>query len=156
MRWQWYSRIYGFALCCRLLPLFCGVISDKLLGKRKSMVWGCLLHVVGLSLVAMPYHVTLFIGMAVFVTGNGFFGGVYKAMLGDFYDEIDAVGKDAGYTIMYGLFNVGIYLGDNKFLHSPKTGDQVRVEEMDVAYWKKRFNGATRIEVSSANRPETK
>ena len=51
--------------------------------------------------------------------------------------------------------HVGIYVGDNKFLHSPRTGAQVRVEEMDVKYWKKRFNGATRIEVNSA-RPDMK
>jgi cell wall-associated NlpC family hydrolase len=49
--------------------------------------------------------------------------------------------------------HVGIYVGDNKFLHSPRTGAQVRVEEMDVKYWQKRFNGATRIEVNSP-RPE--
>lgn len=106
-----YGILGAFTALAYGLPLFCGVISDRLLGKRKSMVWGCLLHVIGLSCVAMPYHVTLFIGLAVFVTGNGFFGGVYKAMLGDFYDEKDTIGKDAGYTIMYGLFNVGIGLG---------------------------------------------
>jgi cell wall-associated NlpC family hydrolase len=50
--------------------------------------------------------------------------------------------------------HVGIYVGDNKFLHSPRTGAQVRVEEMDVKYWKKRFNGATRIDVSNMPKPE--
>lgn len=45
--------------------------------------------------------------------------------------------------------HVGIYVGNNKFLHSPRTGAQVRVEAMDVKYWKKRFNGATRIEVNN-------
>lgn len=52
--------------------------------------------------------------------------------------------------------HVGIYVGNNKFLHSPRTGAQVRVEEMDVKYWKKRFNGATRIEVNGSNRPDIK
>jgi cell wall-associated NlpC family hydrolase len=41
--------------------------------------------------------------------------------------------------------HIGIYLGDNKFIHAPKTGAKVRVEDMNVAYWKKRFNGARRI-----------
>jgi len=51
--------------------------------------------------------------------------------------------------------HVGIYVGDNKFLHSPRKGAQVRVEEMDIKYWKKRFNGARRIEVNNV-RPDIK
>lgn len=41
--------------------------------------------------------------------------------------------------------HVGIYLGDNKFVHSPRTGSVVRVEDMSIAYWKKRYNGARRL-----------
>jgi len=41
--------------------------------------------------------------------------------------------------------HVGIYVGDNKFIHSPKPGAQVRVEDMGVAYWKSRFDGARRV-----------
>ena len=39
--------------------------------------------------------------------------------------------------------HVGIYLGNHKFVHAPRRGAQVRVESMDIAYWKKRYNGAT-------------
>src|SRR5215510_9267399 len=38
--------------------------------------------------------------------------------------------------------HVGIYMGDGKFVHSPKTGAQVRVESIKAAYWSQRFNGA--------------
>lgn len=48
-------------------------------------------------------------------------------------------------TLKRGFSHVGIYLGDNKFIHSPSTGGQVRIERMDIAYWKNRFNGARRI-----------
>lgn len=41
--------------------------------------------------------------------------------------------------------HVGIYLGDQKFIHAPRTGSVVRVESMDVAYWQKRYNGARRL-----------
>jgi cell wall-associated NlpC family hydrolase len=41
--------------------------------------------------------------------------------------------------------HVGIYLGDNHFLHAPRTGAEVRVENMDNSYWMKRYNGARRI-----------
>lgn len=42
--------------------------------------------------------------------------------------------------------HVGIYLGDNKFVHSPRSGAKIRVENMEVAYWKKRYNGARRFD----------
>jgi cell wall-associated NlpC family hydrolase len=42
--------------------------------------------------------------------------------------------------------HVGIYMGDGKFVHAPKTGAQVRVESIKAAYWSQRFNGARRIE----------
>ncbi|HJV76502.1 MAG TPA: C40 family peptidase [Noviherbaspirillum sp.] len=48
-------------------------------------------------------------------------------------------------TLRRAFSHVGIYLGDNKFIHSPSTGGQVRIESMDVGYWKSRFNGARRI-----------
>ncbi|WP_035990762.1 C40 family peptidase [Paraburkholderia caribensis] len=42
--------------------------------------------------------------------------------------------------------HVGIYIGDNKFVHSPSTGSTIRVDDMDDGYWEKRFTGARRIE----------
>ncbi|MGZ3241005.1 MAG: C40 family peptidase [Burkholderiaceae bacterium] len=48
-------------------------------------------------------------------------------------------------TLKRGFSHVGIYLGEHKFIHSPSSGGQVRIESMDVNYWKKRFNGARRI-----------
>lgn len=41
--------------------------------------------------------------------------------------------------------HVGIYLGDNHFLHAPRTGAEVRVESMSSSYWMARYNGARRI-----------
>jgi cell wall-associated NlpC family hydrolase len=42
--------------------------------------------------------------------------------------------------------HVGIYLGDGRFVHAPKTGARVRVESIYSSYWASRFNGARRIE----------
>lgn len=41
--------------------------------------------------------------------------------------------------------HVGIYIGDNQFIHAPRTGANVRVENMDKSYWTSRFNGARRV-----------
>jgi cell wall-associated NlpC family hydrolase len=44
--------------------------------------------------------------------------------------------------------HVGIYIGDNKFVHSPSTGSTIRVDDLDDGYWEKRFTGARRLETS--------
>jgi cell wall-associated NlpC family hydrolase len=41
--------------------------------------------------------------------------------------------------------HVGIYIGDGKFVHSPKSGDSVRTEQMQMRYWQTRYDGARRI-----------
>ena len=48
-------------------------------------------------------------------------------------------------TMRQTFSHVGIYLGDNKFIHSPKPGQQVRVDDMREAYWQRRFTGARRV-----------
>lgn len=49
-------------------------------------------------------------------------------------------------TLRRTFSHVGIYVGDSKFIHSPKPGAQVRVEDMRVGYWRSRFDGARRVE----------
>ena len=48
-------------------------------------------------------------------------------------------------TMRHAFSHVGIYLGDHHFVHAPASGGEVRVEDMNAAYWGKRFNGARRI-----------
>jgi len=52
-------------------------------------------------------------------------------------------------TMKRAFSHVGIYVGDNKFIHSPRTGAEVRVEDMRVGYWQTRFNGARRVDTSA-------
>lgn len=52
-------------------------------------------------------------------------------------------------TLKSTFSHVGIYLGNNKFIHSPSSGGKVRVENMQDSYWTKRYNGAQRIDQQS-------
>ena len=47
--------------------------------------------------------------------------------------------------------HVGIYVGDGKFIHAPRTGASVRVESMQTSYWARRFDGARRVEGADAS-----
>ncbi|MGA0571046.1 C40 family peptidase [Variovorax sp. VNK109] len=48
-------------------------------------------------------------------------------------------------TLRRTFSHVGIYVGDGKFIHSPKPGAEVRVESMQSNYWQRRFDGARRV-----------
>ena len=49
-------------------------------------------------------------------------------------------------TMRHAFSHVGIYVGDNKFIHAPSRGKSIRVDDMTKAYWEKRYNGARRME----------
>jgi cell wall-associated NlpC family hydrolase len=48
-------------------------------------------------------------------------------------------------TLRRPFSHVGIYLGDLRFVHAPSTGGAVRVEDMRLGYWTRRFDGARRL-----------
>lgn len=50
------------------------------------------------------------------------------------------------HTMRDAFSHVGIYLGNHLFVHSPRTGEAVRVEDLRGRYWAKRYNGARRID----------
>ena len=53
-------------------------------------------------------------------------------------------------TLRRTFSHVGIYIGEGKFIHSPKPGAQVRVENMGGSYWSRRFDGARRVTLTQA------
>jgi len=48
-------------------------------------------------------------------------------------------------TRRFAFSHVGIYLGDNQFIHAPSTGRRVEVTTIEGKYWQKRFDGARRL-----------
>ncbi|TDF63898.1 C40 family peptidase [Cupriavidus sp. L7L] len=58
-------------------------------------------------------------------------------------------------TMRQTFSHVGIYIGDNKFVHAPSTGSKIRVDDMRAAYWVTRYNGARRIEDDGNSRSES-
>jgi cell wall-associated NlpC family hydrolase len=48
-------------------------------------------------------------------------------------------------TLRRAFSHVGIYLGDHRFVHAPRPGASVRVEDLREGYWARRYNGARRV-----------
>ncbi|MFO0299504.1 MAG: C40 family peptidase [Pseudomonadota bacterium] len=47
-------------------------------------------------------------------------------------------------TMKRAFSHVGIYIGDGRFIHAPRSGSAVRIEDMRTAYWARRYDGARR------------
>jgi len=56
-------------------------------------------------------------------------------------------------TLKRTFSHVGIYIGEGRFIHAPRPGAQVRIEDMHLAYWTRRYTGARRA--AAADRTET-
>lgn len=54
-------------------------------------------------------------------------------------------------TLGQSYSHVGIYVGEGRFIHSPRSGASVRLENMNLPYWRHRFNGARRVAALEAN-----
>lgn len=52
-------------------------------------------------------------------------------------------------TLKRAFSHVGIYIGEGRFIHSPRSGAAVRVEDMRYAYWAQRYNGARRVDAGA-------
>ena len=96
--------------------------------------------------------------------GSSFVGYVFKDKLGFLLPrkstQMSRVGKPINRdelqpgdlvffnTMRLTFSHVGIYVGDNKFIHSPSKGTAVRVDDLGSLYWDKRFDGARRLDGS--------
>ena len=75
-----------------------------------------------------------------------------------FAEKIDQKALQPGDLVFFNTMrrafsHVGIYVGDGKFIHSPRSGSEVRVEDMQQSYWKRRFDGARRVTTTVAEAP---
>ncbi|HVK31562.1 MAG TPA: C40 family peptidase [Burkholderiaceae bacterium] len=48
-------------------------------------------------------------------------------------------------TLRRTFSHVGIYVGEGRFIHSPRAGASIRLEDMQTGYWQRRFDGARRV-----------
>ena len=48
-------------------------------------------------------------------------------------------------TRHFAFSHVGIYLGDNRFVHAPSRGSEVTISQLSQSYWQKHFDGARRL-----------
>jgi POT family proton-dependent oligopeptide transporter len=90
-------------------PFIGGLIADRLLGCRKTIVIGGLLMMSGHIALAWPSEVGLFMGLAFLILGNGAFKPNISTLLGNLYPPGSPL-KDTGYNIFYVGVNLGAFI----------------------------------------------
>jgi len=90
-------------------PFFGGIIADKLLGYRKSVLLGAVLMMIGHFLMAIENHFFFYMALAFLIAGNGFFKPNISSMVGKLYTPDDRR-RDQGFTIFYMGINLGALL----------------------------------------------
>lgn len=101
--WSWYL-MFVYAS-----PLIGGIVADRALGYRRSVMIGGGFFIAGHALLAIRSVPVMFAAMACLVIGNGFFKPNVSAMVGNLYPEGSHL-KDRAYNIFYMGINVGAAL----------------------------------------------
>lgn len=75
------------------------------------------------------------------------------ARIGKPVDKSELVAGDLVFfnTRGFAYSHVGMYMGNGKFIHAPRTGRNIEVVSLSQSYWQSRWNGARRINRSNAN-----
>ncbi len=87
-----------------------GIFADKILGFKKSLLFGATVMILGNLLIAFSPATLFYYGIAFSIIGTGFFKPNISSMVGELYHENDHR-RDAGYGMFYAGINVGGLLG---------------------------------------------
>lgn len=106
------ASLYGtFIALVFFTPFLGGLIADRYLGYRRSIILGGLLMGVGYCTMGIHNITMLYISMALVVIGNGFFKPNISTLLGNVYSTPEHKHqKDEGYNIFYMGINVGAFI----------------------------------------------
>jgi len=105
-----YAILGSYAALVYTMPLFGGIMADRLLGYRKAVMFGGILMSIGHLVLAVPEDWSFFYGMAFIICGNGFFKPNISSLVGTLYADNDPR-KDSGFSIFYMGINIGAALG---------------------------------------------
>ncbi len=101
------SQIYGlYTAFVYLTPLFGGILADRWLGRRKTVVLGAALMAIGHFLMAVEN--LFFIALLFLIMGNGAFKPNISTQVGDLYPPGDPR-RDRAFTIFYMGINLGAF-----------------------------------------------
>lgn len=105
------SDIYGTYLgLVYLTPFIGGLLADRMLGYRRSIVLGGVLMAAGYFGLSFHGETSFYISLLLIIIGNGFFKPNISTLLGNLYNKEEyKANKDSGYNIFYMGINIGAF-----------------------------------------------
>lgn len=106
------SDIYGtFIALVYVTPFIGGMIADRWLGFRVSIIIGGIMMGLGYLMLALPGMAAFYGGLGLIICGNGLFKPNMSVILGNLYNEERYLTlKDTGYNIFYMGINIGAFI----------------------------------------------
>ena len=106
------ADLYGtFIALVFLTPFIGGLLADRYLGYRKSIIIGGLMMGIGYCLMSVHNIAMLYLSMTLVIVGNGFFKPNISTLLGNVYTTPQYIKqKDDGYNIFYMGINIGAFI----------------------------------------------
>lgn len=86
-----------------------GYIADKMLGQKKSVLYGGLILIVGQSILAVSALWAFYTGLFLIILGVGLLKPNISTMVGGLYKKGD-IRRDKGFTIFYIGINLGAFM----------------------------------------------
>jgi proton-dependent oligopeptide transporter, POT family len=102
-----YGAIQAFVYAFTFLG---GIFADKILGFKKSLLFGGVVMIIGNLLIAFSPQDMFYLGITLSIIGTGFFKPNISSMVGELYKEGDSR-RDAGFGLFYSGINIGALLG---------------------------------------------
>jgi POT family proton-dependent oligopeptide transporter len=104
------ANLYGnYTALAYIAPLLGGYVADRLLGARRSLVWGGVIIALGHFTLALETTLTFYLGLALVILGTGLFKPNVSTMVGQLY-ALEDKRRDAGFTIFFMGISVGAFL----------------------------------------------
>lgn len=106
------SDIYGTYLgLVYLTPFIGGLLADRVLGYRRSIIMGGLMMAAGYFCLSIHSNTSFYIALLLIILGNGFFKPNISTLVGNLYSSDSMKDKkDAAYNIFYMGINIGAFI----------------------------------------------
>lgn len=104
------STIYAaYGALIYATPVLGGILADKLLGFRRSIMLGGTLMALGHFVLAFDTEILFFLALGLLIVGNGLMKPNISSFVGTLYEQGDDR-RDSGFTIFYMGINIGAFV----------------------------------------------
>ena len=105
------KAVYGaYTGLVYLLPIAGGWIADRVLGMRRTVLYGAIVIACGHYSMAIDQTATFWLGLLLIILGTGMLKANISGMVGQLYRDGEDARRDAGFSIFYMGINIGSLL----------------------------------------------